>query len=291
VTARNLPQPARLAFSQSSLQDFVDCPRRFELRYLLGVRWPAVESEPLLEVEQAMMRGQRFHRLAQQYWLGADSERLAAFAQDDSLPEWWRNFTRFAQTSDLHTCCRLLPEARLTAPIAGQRLVASLDLLAVAPDGRMTIYDWKTSVKRPKRAWLKERWQTRIYPYLLAVAGAHFSPTQAIAPEQIEMVYWFAAHPDEPERLAYSAAQMRQDEADLTALIEQIVRFIAEAQAAPETRLFTMTEHTQRCAFCEYRSLCERGSAGDFADFEEDLDAPELTQEGFNFEQITEVSY
>jgi CRISPR/Cas system-associated exonuclease Cas4 (RecB family) len=286
-----LPRAARLTFSQSSLQDFVDCPRRFELRYLLGVRWPAVESEPLLEVEQALVRGQRFHRLAQQYWLGAPLERLAPFAQEDGLPEWWGNFIHFAQSSGLQQCCRLLPEARLSAPVAGQRLVASLDLLAVAPDGRMTIYDWKTSLKRPKRQWLKERWQTRVYPYLLAAGGAHFSPSGSIAPEQIEMVYWFTNYPAEPERLVYSSQQMRQDEADLTALIEQIMRSIAQAEQHPQAGVFGMTEQTQRCAFCEYRSLCQRGPAGEFVDFEDEIDETQLSDTGFNFEQISEVSY
>jgi len=35
----NLPAP--FTFSQSSLQDYYDCPRRFELRYLSRLIWPA----------------------------------------------------------------------------------------------------------------------------------------------------------------------------------------------------------------------------------------------------------
>ena len=43
--------PPTFQFSQNSLQDYVDCPRRFQLRYLLRQPWPAVESEPLSEYE------------------------------------------------------------------------------------------------------------------------------------------------------------------------------------------------------------------------------------------------
>lgn len=53
-------------FSQSSLQDYFDCPRRFELRYIDRLNWPAVEAEPALENERRLREGTYFHRLAQQ---------------------------------------------------------------------------------------------------------------------------------------------------------------------------------------------------------------------------------
>jgi hypothetical protein len=49
-------------FSQSSLQDYVECSRRFELRYIERLRWPALQSEPVLEQERHMQQGQRFHQ-------------------------------------------------------------------------------------------------------------------------------------------------------------------------------------------------------------------------------------
>ena len=36
--------------SQSSLQDYVDCARRFQLRYLDRLSYPAIESEPAARV-------------------------------------------------------------------------------------------------------------------------------------------------------------------------------------------------------------------------------------------------
>ncbi|MGC1378508.1 MAG: PD-(D/E)XK nuclease family protein, partial [Anaerolineales bacterium] len=53
-------------FSQSSLQDYVDCARRFQLRYIEHLQWPAVETAPVLENERRQLEGQQFHRMAQQ---------------------------------------------------------------------------------------------------------------------------------------------------------------------------------------------------------------------------------
>ncbi|MCZ7553427.1 MAG: PD-(D/E)XK nuclease family protein [Anaerolineales bacterium] len=38
--------PEGFHFSQTNLQDYRECPRRFKLRYMLGLAWPAIESEP-----------------------------------------------------------------------------------------------------------------------------------------------------------------------------------------------------------------------------------------------------
>ena len=45
--------PPQFAFSQSSLQDYMDCPRRFQLRYLDRLIYPAAESEPAPVADQA----------------------------------------------------------------------------------------------------------------------------------------------------------------------------------------------------------------------------------------------
>ena len=65
-------------FTQSSLQDYVDCPRRFQLRYVLDQPWPAVESEPLMERERLAELGRRFHKLIQQHVEGLSAETLTA---------------------------------------------------------------------------------------------------------------------------------------------------------------------------------------------------------------------
>ena len=147
----------------------------------------------------------------------------------------------------------------------------------------MLIYDWKTSRQRSKRSVLEKRLQTRLYPYLLVRAGAFLNAGVSIQPEQVEMVYWFAEHPDQPERFAYSSAAYQADEAYLTSLIETVMR-LEEAD-------FTLTDDERLCAYCVYRSLCNRGVvAGDLAalDAEDDDSLPTID---IDFEQIAEIDY
>jgi hypothetical protein len=284
--------PPGFIFSQGSLQDYVECPRRFLLRYLLRLAWPALQSEPVVENERLMQQGERFHRLAQQYWLGVPADRLAAMIHDDELRQWWEQFTHFAK--NLQDARRLYPEAGLSAPLGEQRLTAQFDLIAAGADRKFTIYDWKTSHRKPRRAWLGERMQTRVYPYLLARAGASFNDGNAISPKNVEMVYWYPAHPDRPERFTYSATKHDEDQAYLTGLVEEIARragSLASAQG-PESDPFPLTAQEQRCAFCIYRSLCERGErAGSIDETGENTDLEKDQEISLDFEQIAEIEF
>ena len=255
--------PSDFQFSQGSLQDFVDCQRRFQLRYLLEIAWPAVPAEPYLENEQHLRLGALFHLMAQQQTLGVDAARLTAMAG------------------------ALYPETVLSMPFgqaAERRLLAKMDLVVVADD-RATIYDWKTSRHRPPRAWLAKRLQTRVYPYLLVQAGAELNGGQPFPPEQVEMVYWFAGFPDRPERFVYSADQYAEDGALLAGLLEQAATL--SMSDAP----FPLTPDESKCRFCVYRSLCNRGVvAGDLNELE--FDDPEPVVEfDLDFEQVAEIEY
>ena len=75
-----MPLPDNFQFSQASLQDFVDCPRRFHLRYLLNVAWPAAEAEPIEEQERRVQLGLAFHRMVQQQLVGIPEVRIARMA-------------------------------------------------------------------------------------------------------------------------------------------------------------------------------------------------------------------
>ena len=77
--------PADFVFSQSSLQDYVDCQRRFELRYLQRLRYPAPEVDDMLEFEQKMEQGERFHKLVHQHQLGISSDLLSKRITDTEL--------------------------------------------------------------------------------------------------------------------------------------------------------------------------------------------------------------
>jgi hypothetical protein len=99
IPARS-PLPPGFQFSQGSLQDYIDCHRRFQLRYLVQLAWPAVESEPVLESERFMQQGARFHRMVQQHLLGISAERLAMLAKDEDLLRWWENYLRAKNPSE-----------------------------------------------------------------------------------------------------------------------------------------------------------------------------------------------
>ena len=71
--------------SQSSLQDYYDCPRRFELRYLQRLAYPAIETEPALENEKHQKEGEYFHRLVQQHLIGIPAEQINKLANTENL--------------------------------------------------------------------------------------------------------------------------------------------------------------------------------------------------------------
>jgi CRISPR/Cas system-associated exonuclease Cas4 (RecB family) len=269
--------PATLrTLSQSSLQDYTDCPRRFQLRYIEQLNYPAIESEPTLENEKHQQEGEYFHRLVQQHLIGIPAEQVGKLANTENLSRWWGNYLHARLPINDYA---KYAEITLSAPLGPFRLVAKYDLVAVK-DGRALIVDWKTYRKRPKNEWIVPRWQTRVYRALLTVAGSHLNGGQPFGPEQVEMIYWFADFPSEPANFPYTAAQFQRD---WDALVK-----VAEEIAAGAS--FPQTEERQKCNYCPYRGYCDRGvRAGDIADAEVEMEAEELFD--VNFEQIGEIAF
>lgn len=268
--------PPGFLFSQASLQDYSDCPRRFQLRYLDRLAWPAVESEPALENERHLREGEQFHRLAQQALIGLPPDRLRAQAAGENLERWWAAFESFlGRLAASDPAWKLYPEITLSAPLQTTRLIAKYDLIAVR-DGRAVIYDWKTWRKRPRPEVLAARWQTRVYRALLVEAGSHLNGGRPFAPEQIEMLYWLANFPEEPIRLPYDDAQHRRDR-------DALQRLAGEISAASD---FPQTENGARCQLCVYRSYCARGVKAGAGEAEEMDTGPEL-----EYEQIGEIAF
>jgi len=285
--------PDDFQFSQASLQDYVDCRRRFQLRYLLELAWPAIQAEPAEDQEMHGQQGELFHRLVQQHQLGIPAARLASMAQaadrqrgDSRLSLWWENYLQ-AAPAGLPRERR--PEVTLSAPLAGHRLLAKYDLIASEPGQRVVIVDWKTSRARPGRPWLAARLQTRVYRYVLVEAGAGLNGGQPWRPEQVEMVYWFANHPDPPERLQYGEREYGADG-------EYLAELVAEIKHTGEDGFF-LTDDIRRCRLCAYRSLCDRGveagqvDAASPEDASGDDETPADWESGFDFEQVAEIAY
>jgi CRISPR/Cas system-associated exonuclease Cas4 (RecB family) len=275
--------PPTFQFSQNSLQDYVDCPRRFQLRYVLRQRWPAVESEPLAEYERLLELGQRFHQLAQRHCLGLSEADLAKSIHDPDLRRWWRNYLE-SPPPNLPTAARH-PEITFSAPLGGYRLMARYDLLAIEPGRRAVVVDWKTNQKRPDSTVLAERLQTCVYQFIMVEAGTNVNRGEALAPEQVTMVYWFAEHPAQPEILPYSSSQYSSDAAYLADLVARIA-----AHAERGEKVWHLTDDERRCRFCTYRSLCDRGVLpGSLADMDDDQ-VLDLNLD-LDFDEIEEIEY
>ena len=280
-----MPLPNDFQFSQSSLEDFTVCARRFELRYLQQLRWPAIEAEPVHEAERLAQLGANFHRLVQQHLIGISPTTLTETltGADPDLVTWWQNYLTHRPAALDNA--QIYPELTLSTPLRGYRLLARFDVLAGQNDGTFLIIDWKTTRKKPPRDSLAARMQTRVYPYVLATAGAAFNQGQTIDPAAIQMLYWYPHLPETPELFEYSPALYQRDEEILSEVIEQI-------KSAAQNNHFPLVDNQKACIYCTYRSLCNRGSQGgplaDLAEITTD-DDPELS--ALDWDQIAEIAF
>jgi hypothetical protein len=313
-----MPLPRSFRFSATSLQDYVDCVRRFQLRYLLQVAWPAPEAEPISEQERHARLARDFHRLVHQHLLGLPADTLSASVHDPDLERWWQAYLAYVPTFD---DARVMPEVGLSIPLSGYRVVAQYDAVVVrdqrdaergesaeagsADESPLLIVDWKTYRKRPSSDWLASRLQTRVYPLILVQAGASLIDHTRVEPGDVEMCYWLAEYPDTPERFPYDAATYQADLELLSALITEIDERIKSGRhetgtgsASATHDIWPLTGELRRCRFCNYRSLCGRGSvAGPVVDNIEGDDPVHLTADeiGPDFDldwgQVQEIAY
>jgi hypothetical protein len=216
--------PKTFQFSATTLQDYVDCPRRFQLRYLLQVAWPAPKAEPISEQERHAQLADDFHRLVHQHLLGLPAEKLSASVQDPGLERWWRAYLEYVPALGR---AQVMPEIRLSMPLSGYRILAQYDAIvmdyqrsvghesstrAVSNDWPfLLIIDWKTYRQRPSRTWLARRLQSRVYPVVLVEAGASLVGRGRVEPDAVEMCYWLTEYPHDPEILHYDLATFQTD--------------------------------------------------------------------------------
>jgi hypothetical protein len=290
--------PQDFQFTQGNLQDYLDCRRRFQLRHLEELPWPAVEAEPIHENERRLQLGSAFHSLVQQHLLGVPASRIGQMlagsrAAGTELGRWWENYLDYASAFTDRPDVREVPqvplvEATLTAPLGNYRLVAKYDVIFQrgGEPGSVVIIDWKTTQKRPSREWLAGRTQTKVYPFILACATSSFenSSGAGLQPGQIELVYWFPEFPREPERFLYSQEQFDLDRNYLEQLVAEIEGL--------DSGDFHLTSQVERCAYCTYRSLCDRGvRAGSLDEFSFDDEFSGDLEVNLDFDQIAEIEF
>lgn len=268
--------PDAFMFSQSNLQDYVDCPRRFELKHLLHQRYPAPVVDDMLLFEARLQQGEAFHHVVHQHLIGIPSDKLISLIDDPLVVRWFNHYLSRALLPDNS---RLYPEKTLTIPFGEFGLLAKIDVLAFGDP--IQIVDWKTTRSLPRRDDLAQRLQTIVYPYVLVMGGGYLNQEQDIVPDQVEMIYYYVEQ-ETPIVFEYSQEQLERDRAYLQALIAEI-----DAQTH-----FELTEDVWRCRFCTYRSLCDRGQkAGSVNDWETDEGLYELDTLDIDIEQIAEIEF
>lgn len=299
--ASTVQLPATFAFSQSSLQAYEDCARRFWLAYVQQLPWPAVEAAPVQDYERLMRLGANFHLLVERAEIGIDVAPLAA-TLEQPLAGWFDAYQRH-RPSDLPAdfieiehvlSIPFVPPHAVSAADNGPsyRLAAKYDLIAAEPDGRVVIIDWKTTRRRTDPATLRQRLQTTVYPYVLVEAskGLPWGPVQ---PEQVEMRYWFTAAPGQPIIFRYDSAQHDANHERLQRLLAEILagRTEADFPKVPDTEI-----NRQRfCSYCIYRSRCNRGvTPGDLEALSDTEDFFAVDVESaleFTLEEVDELSF
>ncbi len=291
------PLPDTFAFSQSSLQAFEDCQRRFWLAYVEQLPWPAVEATPVQEHEQLMRLGSRFHLLVERSEIGMDSEQILT-GLTPPLDGWFDAYLRHrpADLPDDHVEVERVLSIPFVSANGRFRLAAKYDLIAAddpeSENSRVTIVDWKTSRHRADPGSLRRRLQSIVYPYVLVEASRQLA-WGPIAPEQVAMTYWFTAAPGQPIVLGYDQAQHDANRVRLQQILDAILDGRAEADFP---KVIDVEINRKRfCNYCVYRSRCNRGSeAGELdeiADAEALFVADLSIELEFSLDDIPELAF
>ena len=244
-----MPLDKDFVFSANSLQDYVDCPRRFELKYILNQSWPAIISQPVQKLEEKMAQGSEFHRLARQNLEGLPLENLSGTVRSPQVCDWLERFSGFI--SPFRKNPYFVEYASFTM-IEGFRVVAVFDFIVRLDDGQFIIADWKKTESQPRRDFYQVRIQTLLYPLVAYdTVMTIFGIEEEISSSDISLLYWFPAFPERSIEFPYSANQLEKDRSNFSNLIGEI--------AGKDIGDFSKTDDHRRCDFCQYRSLCDRG--------------------------------
>ncbi len=243
--------------SQSAIDTYQRCARRYYLRYVRGLDWPAPLTSSELDFEQAMRRGEQFHLLIQQHALGMDVTPMVEAGDDDILRTWWQSYLTQARSFVPGSMKAQFTEIELAASIEDVTVMAKFDHVVFEQDGGMLIFDWKTGVPR-SQDHLARGWQSVVSQFIAAERGGQLRPSASdlqIAPGLIRLVYWHARDAGQPVRLRYDDQLHEAGRARLVSVIVEIKDLFAQG----EESAFARTPDESQCRHCPYRSYCERG--------------------------------
>ncbi|WP_159788716.1 PD-(D/E)XK nuclease family protein [Sodalinema gerasimenkoae] len=167
--------------SQTALNRLEKCPRWFQ-NSLIEHRESPLDPQQ----QQRLARGNQFHQLMQQRELGLPVETL--LGEDDPLRQWMQDFLERAPSHITpNPFCGSIEhrEAEHERRLVWQDILwlVRYDLLLLSPD-QAQILDWKTYPRPRSPKQLRNTWQTRLYPFVLA-------ETSSYPPDAISMTYWF----------------------------------------------------------------------------------------------------
>ena len=240
----------QLVYSASMLQDYMDCQRRFELKYIRKQSWPSIPVEPVLEMEALVARGRQFHSLAHQFLAGLPLPAINDAINDPMLK---KGFSRFVDFSYERSWILKLSEIKINANLERHHLIAVYDLIAQTDDGQVTIFDWKTAMHPPRKDFLKLKMQSSIYPFIL------FENLQGLFPSAdqhqhcaLSMTYWYPAYPDFIFSFNYDQETHQENR-------DSLISFLDAVDSRLQSMQFNKTDNLKQCKYCQYRSLCDRG--------------------------------
>lgn len=263
-------------FSQSALGTYQVCPLRFRYRYVENLYWSTLwGSSP--EERSGVERGQAFHLLARRYYSGLVPAIWPDEVDPPELAFLLRLLQGFLPYEPEKGAYYPEHELRLSRPAGGLRLMAKYDLLLVDKNGLATIYDWKTERRFPRRDYLLNHIQTKVYRYMLVAAGGSYSPRGRFLPEEVTLVYWNPGYPERWERFEYTTDQFRRDEQILQQLIARILQTPSEG--------FLATPDQRVCRHCEYSPVCHGKKPESLVRAEEEW----LFEEGLSWDRLPEL--
>lgn len=237
-----------ITFSRYKLTTFLACQRRFQLRYVRDLPWPA---EPVTEAwREASRRGRAFHRMLHRHFLDLPVAEPAG--DDPALQRWWRIFREEAPSLPAG---ERRPEETLTVPIDGHRLSGRFDLLILSGD-RAHIFDWKTEARPRSATALRDDWQTVLYLALLVEGSRALRPGgPPLNPEKVDLTYWFVQAPQAAVTIPYGHDAHAENWQRLTDLVRLIDHRLSEEGVWP------LTDDWEECGRCAYQVFCGRQGA------------------------------
>ena len=271
-----------LNLNQGLLQDFVECPRRFQLNVIDGLPWPAAYTAQLTQFDRSLILGNRFHLISHQFFSGIDRQAIERSIEDPILMEMFQSFIPYAES--------FLPlptfsEQLLVCSLLQHKLIAKFDLIVETNHSNFLIIDWKTSSIKPNRNNLSSRIQTILYPYILHQSGHLLFGGRVIDADSIVFHYWYPLC-EEPEVIFPYSNQIHQE------VYEKLLDIITRInQFSLSSKIFPLTEDQSYCNYCKYRSLCDRGiNPGEFEKYIP-IEQEDLSNYRFDLGNIDEVIF